>query len=75
MPVKSYLVFPKEGESVNVIEKLSRLKHCEVLPADNREVIVLVTDSDSEKEDERFLETLKSDATIEHVNLIAGFST
>jgi nitrate reductase NapAB chaperone NapD len=74
MPVKSYLVFPKNGEAAQVIEKLERLR-CEVLPADNREVIVLVTDSDSEKEDEQFLEALKEDENIQHISLIAGFNT
>ncbi|MCK6616332.1 MAG: hypothetical protein L6Q51_01675 [Cyclobacteriaceae bacterium] len=75
MPVKSYLVFPIAGTVAQVIEKLQSFNHCEVLPADNQEVIVLVTDSDSEKEDEQFLEALKGDTTIQHISLISGFST
>ncbi|MBX2947470.1 MAG: hypothetical protein KF725_16700 [Cyclobacteriaceae bacterium] len=75
MPVKSYLVFPIAGAVAQVIEKLQSFNHCEVLPADNREVIVLVTDSDSEKEDEQFLEALKGDTSIQHISLISGFST
>ncbi len=75
MPIKSYLIFPKEGETVGVIERLSRFDHCEILPADNREVVVLVTDSDFEKDDEQFLETLKSDTAIQHISLISAFRT
>jgi nitrate reductase NapAB chaperone NapD len=75
MPIKSYLIFPKDGHAVGVIKKLTQFTHCEVMPADNQEVIVLVTDCDSEKEDEQFLETLKGDSTIQHISLISGFST
>jgi len=75
MPVKSYLVFPEKGEMESLTEKLGHYHNCEVLPADNRDVIVLVTDSASETEDEQFLETLKRDSAIQHISLIAGFST
>lgn len=75
MPVKSYLVFPKNGQTDFVIKKLNQFDNCEVLPADSRDVIVLVTDSDSEQEDEHVLEVLKNEASIQHISLISGFST
>jgi nitrate reductase NapAB chaperone NapD len=46
MPVCSYLVIPEPGSTLSVLEQLRALPGCEATPAENREVIVLVTDTD-----------------------------
>ncbi len=48
MPVFSYLVYPKAGAKENLRKELAQLHHCEVLPSDNEEVLVLVTDTPDE---------------------------
>lgn len=45
MPVCSYLVFPRRGRSTHAAAALSAIPGCDVSPADDRELLVLVTSS------------------------------
>jgi nitrate reductase NapAB chaperone NapD len=45
MPVFSYLVIPSAGEMASVRARLSALPGCDVAEAENRELLVLVTES------------------------------
>ncbi|MBW1693031.1 MAG: hypothetical protein JRJ41_02510 [Deltaproteobacteria bacterium] len=53
MPVFSYLAYPVKGAKKKLFNDLAALDHCEVMPAENEEVLILVTDTpDEEKEKE-----------------------
>ena len=63
MPIFSYLAYPEKGEKEALLNDLSDLEHCEVTPAENEEVLLLVTDTpddDSEKALQQRLKNLKS---------------
>ena len=63
MPVLSYLAYPVQGAKEALLNDLAALDYCEVIPADNKEVLILVTDTpDDEKELElqKKLKELKS---------------
>jgi len=63
MPIFSYLAYPEKGEKEALMKDLSALDHCEVTPADNEEVLLLVTDTpddDTEKALQKRLKNLKS---------------
>ena len=45
MPVCSYLVAPTEGHREDVASALARLPGCDVVPAENRDLLLLVTDT------------------------------
>jgi nitrate reductase NapAB chaperone NapD len=63
MPIISYLAYPGKGEKETLFKDLSALDHCEVTPADNEEILLLVTDTpddDTEKELQVNLKKLKS---------------
>ena len=63
MPVFSYLAYPKQGAKEQLQKDLSALDHCEVTPADNAEILILVTDTpdaDKEKQLQKQLKSLKS---------------
>jgi nitrate reductase NapAB chaperone NapD len=49
MPVFSYLAYPEKGAKEQLRRDLADLDHCEVLPAENAEVLVLVTDTPDER--------------------------
>lgn len=49
MPVFSYLAYPNKGAKDQLRLELGELEYCEVLPADNEEILVLVTDTPNEK--------------------------
>jgi len=63
MPVFSYLAYPAEGAKEDLLKDLAALEYCEVMPAENEELLILVTDTpDEEKEKvlQKKLEGLKS---------------
>ena len=63
MPVFSYLAYPTQGAKQELIKELSALDYCEVTPADNDDVMILVTDTPDEikeKELQKKLRNLKS---------------
>ncbi|MEO9967134.1 MAG: hypothetical protein ABJF11_15145 [Reichenbachiella sp.] len=73
MPIKSYLVFPHAGEKSKLTEKLSELKWCEVMPAENKELLVLVTDTTDEADEENCLKKINALTELEHYTLVSGF--
>jgi nitrate reductase NapAB chaperone NapD len=63
MPVFSYLAYPALGAKEQLLKDLKALDHCEVMPAENEDVLILVTDTpddEKEKELQKKLEGLKS---------------
>jgi nitrate reductase NapAB chaperone NapD len=73
MPIKSYLVYPVQGKQAELENHLRSLPECEVLPATNHELLVLVTDTASEA-DEKVLEAkLKRIDTLQCLALVAGY--
>ena len=63
MPVFSYLAYPAQGAKEELLKDLAALEYCEVMPAENEELLILVTDTpDEEKEKvlQKKLEGLKS---------------
>jgi nitrate reductase NapAB chaperone NapD len=51
MPICSYLVIPQRGSKGRVRERLSRLRGCDVVAAGNRDVLILVTETESLEEE------------------------
>jgi nitrate reductase NapAB chaperone NapD len=51
MPVCSYLVFPERDNAEAVAERLAILPGCEVIPAENRDLLLLVTDTEDADEE------------------------
>ncbi len=63
MPVFSYLAYPVKGAKEELLNELAALDHCEVMPAENEEILILVTDApneEQEKELQKKIEQLKS---------------
>ena len=45
MPICSYLVVPQAGATTRVGRRLSALRGCDVVEAENRDLLILVTDT------------------------------
>ena len=73
MMIKSYLVFPHRGEKEHLQMVLQNLHWCEVTPAENRELLVVVTETNSNEDEEEFLETINSLSGLDHITLVSGF--
>ena len=74
MPIKSYVAFPRKGEKNHLIQVLENTEHCEVVPSTNKDVLVLVTDTENDQQEEILQQVLDSIKEIEHLNLVSGFS-
>ena len=63
MPVFSYLAYPVPGKKEALLKDLAALDYCQATPADNQEILILITDTpneDREKELQKKLNNLKS---------------
>ncbi len=63
MPVFSYLAYPEQGAKALLLKDLNDLRYCEVTPANNEDIVILLTDTpdeDTEKQLQKKLKALKS---------------
>ncbi len=75
MPIKSYLAHPVKGQKELLINELAALKNCDVIPAENKEVIVVVTDTESDTEEEYLKEKIEAFSSLKLLALVSGFNT
>lgn len=75
MPIKSFLIFPVRAKEYHLFKSLSLYANCEVIPSDRKEVFVLVSDTQSEQEDEELLQKIGSEKDLHHLQFISGFIT
>lgn len=75
MPVKSYLAHPTQGNLSILVSELSALEGCEVIPSTNEELAVLVTDTNTEAEDQILLEQIKEIDCLKMLSMVSGFHT
>ena len=72
MPVCSYLVTPSHGRCQEISSALSSLKGIDVFPAEDRELIVMVTDTEDQASEDRLQEELQQLDGIECMALSFG---
>lgn len=73
MPVFSYLAIPKSGAKEVLCTELASLEHCRILPADNHEVVVVVTDTPDISTEKALQETLTRLQSLQSLSLAFGF--
>lgn len=72
MPLKSYLAFPRPGQRDSLTASLSQIPHCQALPAANRDVVVLLTDTPDDPTEATVEESLRSLEHLQFLSLVAG---
>lgn len=73
MPIFSYLAIPKEGARDLLCAELSSLKFCQVIPADNKDVVVLVTDTPDMNTEQNLQKKLKELDSLQSLSLAFGY--
>jgi len=73
MPIKSYVLHCEENSKEILLKELQKLSNCEVIPAQNHEVIVVVTDTESEESDTELYNQLLEMKGLKHLSLVSGF--
>ena len=72
MPVFSYLAYPKQGAKDQLIKELLALEYCEITPADNEQILILVTDTPDEDQEKALQKKLKSLKSLESLGMTFG---
>ncbi len=73
MPIFSYLAMPKSGAKEVLCADLAALSHCEVIPSDNQEVVVLVTDTPDETTEDKLQKSLNNLQSLQSLSLAFGY--
>ncbi len=74
MPIKSYIVFPAKGKKDLLRRQLASMAGCEVIPALNKDVLILVTETFGKQEEDTLMASLEKIKEIEHLSLVSGYS-
>lgn len=74
MPVLSYLVTPISGSKDELLTQLNSMQFCEVFPADNEDVLVLVTDTPDKITDKDLHAQLKKIPILESLSMTFGYN-
>ena len=72
MPICSYIVYPAEGKVEDLKRRLSSLQGCQVLPAENRDILILITDTKDITEEIHLQNSLKRIKEIRSLALTFG---
>ena len=72
MPVFSYLAYPIQGAKEQLLNDLAALDYCEVTPAENKEVLILVTDTPDEETEKKLQEKLEALKLLESIGMTFG---
>ena len=74
MPIKSYLAHAVGGRRDELARGLAGLEGCAIVPAINRDVVVLVTDTPDDAAEEALQERLTRLPALQCLTLVAGLA-
>ena len=72
MPVFSYLAYPKQGAKDELLHDLTALNYCVATPADNENILILITDTPDEETEKALQKKLKELKTLESLGMTFG---
>ena len=72
MPVFSYLAYPVPGAKEELLNDLAALDYCQATPADNQEILILVTDTPDEDRENELQKKLKKLKSLESLGMTFG---
>lgn len=72
MPVFSYLVYPTAGKKDELIGDLSAMEHCQVIPADNADLVILVTDTPDNQTEQQLQVQLHGLPSLQELSMTFG---
>lgn len=72
MPIFSYLAVPKEGQKQTLLDDLSSISQCQVFPADNEDLIILITDSINPEAEQRLQENIRQLTSLQTLSMTFG---
>lgn len=73
MSIISYLAYPVKGKREQLIQELQSIENCEVVPAKNHDLIIVVSETDSKEEEETFKNTVNDLNSLDLLSMVSGF--
>jgi len=73
MPIFSYIAIPASGAKDTLCAVLTALAHCEVIPSDNEDVVVLVTDTPDNDTEDELQKKLNNLQSLQSLSLAFGY--
>ena len=75
MPIKSYLAHPQNGKYKDLLSELSKITECDIIPSENEEIAVVITDTKDEFEDRNVQIAINSIKSLKMLSMVSGFET
>ncbi|MCF6307463.1 MAG: hypothetical protein L3J09_05855 [Flavobacteriaceae bacterium] len=75
MPIKSYLAHPHKDKKDELFKALSSIEQCEVIPAENKDLLILITDTQNNFEEDTLKEKLETITSLKLLAMVSGFNT
>lgn len=72
MPILSFLALPQTGAMEQLCTDLSAMEYCEIIPAENQEVVILVTDTPDDKTEKDLQKLLKNLPSLQSLSMTFG---
>lgn len=72
MPIFSYLAYPNQGAKETLLKDLNNLAHCEAIPSENQDILVLVTDTPNEVQEKELQKKLKQLRSLQSLGMTFG---
>lgn len=72
MPVFSYIAYPTQGAKADLLHSLSSFTECYALPAEEKDIILLVTDTPDEESEKKLQLQLKKIKSLHSLSMTFG---
>ncbi len=72
MPIFSFLAYPEKKMKDQLIKDLSEMQYCEVKPSENKDVLILLTDTPDEETSKNLIDTIKGLQSLQSLNMAFG---
>lgn len=75
MPIKSYIAHPHNGKYQELLSELSNITDCDIIPSENKEIVIVVTDTKSDLDDKNMQIEINAIKSLNILSLVSGFET
>lgn len=75
MPIKSYLAHPHDGQYEQMVSDISHLTSCDVIPSENQEIAIVVTDTADDRQDKELQNKINTLKSLKMLSMVSGFET
>lgn len=75
MSILSYLAHPEEGKKLELLKALQKIDACDVIPAENEDLLIIVTDTETDEAQEKLKIQIEAIESLKLLAMVSGFNT